>query len=275
MSLSVSAYETVALRRRLQESETIPSPPAQSNSGRPKMHTFFTPISQTPDTALLEVWKKSWSDAGWEPVVLTLADAKKHPIYRRFIETFDTSGDTAKYRLTNFDRMCFLRWLAMASSGGGWMSDYDTLPLFSSPEIDGHNLPNNGKFTCYSGHVPNLVSGSEQEWNRMAQLLLFSYKSHQDIFWSDMLALLESHDYIDGYVYQQDTISLKKVYIQELASDIGIQYPFALGKRCEVLKGKRAVHFSETDCQAVGFCDGERTKAEPWINAWKEKCDML
>ena len=266
---TISGHETI-LRRRLQGSETTLTAPVKTKSGRPKMHTFFTPVSSSPDTELLEVWKKAWSDAGWEPVVLTLEDARKHPDYRRFIEAFEA----AEFRLKDYDRMCFLRWLAMASSGGGWMSDYDTLPLFSKPETDGHDLPNDGRFTCYSRHVPNLVSGSQEEWHRMAQLLLFSYKFHPDIFWSDMLALLEVHDSIDGYVYQTDSLSLEKVYIDELKNEEGITRPLALGKKCNLLKGMRAIHFSHADCHVTGYCEGDRTKAEPWINAWKEKCGI-
>jgi len=273
---SINGGTTTTLRRRLVDSVT-PTEPENASSpteptqpqGRPKMHTFFTPVSNSPDTALLEVWKKSWSDAGWEPVVLTLEDARRHPDYKRFIEAFES----AEYKLKDYDRMCFLRWLAMAMSGGGWMSDYDTLPLYSKPKIDGNNLPNEGRFTCYSRHVPNIVSGSEEEWHRMSQLLFFSYKLHPDVFWSDMLALLEVHDYLDGYVYQKDSISLEKVYIEELQGGEGIQRPHALAKKCDILKGMRAIHFSHADCHIVGFCDNDRSKALNWINAWNEKCN--
>lgn len=268
LSSSTPGYAISLRRQRRLDDETIQSQPSNT-SARPKMHTFFTPVNSSPDTSLLEVWRKTWYDAGWEPVVLTLDDAKKHPIYKRFIDAFET----AEYDLRAYDRICFLRWLAMASNGGGWMTDFDTFPLYSRPEIDGHNLPNNGRFTCYSRHVPNIVSGSEEEWNRMANLLFFSYKLHQDVFWSDMYALLEIHNIIDGYAYQTDSISLEKVYIDELRSDNGIERPLALGKKCNLLKGMRAVHFSHADCEKTGFCHRDRVKGGSWIDAWKEKCN--
>ena len=154
------------------------------------------------------------------------------------------------------------------------MSDYDTFPLYSRPETDGHNLPNDGKFTSYSRHVPNLVSGSEAEWNRMVNLLFFSYKLHPDNFWSDMYAMLEIHDTIDGYVYQTDSISLEKVYVDELQNQGGIERPFALGQKCNLLTGMRAVHFSHADCEVTGFCHKERAKAGSWMEAWREKCNI-
>merc|ERR1712157_517036 len=248
--------------------EIVGSPAVATSTTRPKMHTFFTPVSAKPDLDLLEVWKKTWEDAGWEPVVLTLDDARGHPDYRSFIAALEM----AEHKLKDYDRMCFLRWLAMANSGGGWMSDYDTFPLFSRAKLDGNNLPNDGQFTCYSRHVPNLVSGSEEEWSRMVQLLYYSYKLHPDVFWSDMLALLEVHDWLSGYVYQKDSISLEKVYIDELRSENGIERPFALSAKCEVLLNMRAVHFSHADCERVGFCQKDRSVASKWIEAWKEKC---
>ena len=283
---SSTSGETVSLRRRLGD-ENIPSPPFETsvsglgdretlskpatinNGGRPKMHTFFTPVSASPDTALLDAWQKEWYEAGWEPVILTVKDAKKHEDYNKFIEAFGA----AEHSLSDYDRMCFLRWLAMASSGGGWMSDYDTFPLYSKVHTDGHNLPNGGNFTGYSRHVPNLVSGSEAEWNRMANLIFLSYKLHTDGFWSDMRSLLEIHDTIDGYVYQTDSISLEKVYLDDLEKG-RIERPLALGQKCGLLTGMRAIHFSHADCEVTGFCEKDRTKAQLWIESWREKCNI-
>merc|ERR1712157_151800 len=50
-------------------------------------------------------------------VVLTLDDARGHPDYKKFIAAFEK----AEHKLRDYDRMCFLRWLAMANRGGGWI----------------------------------------------------------------------------------------------------------------------------------------------------------
>merc|ERR1712157_106848 len=91
---------------------------------RPRMHTFFHYLG-FGDYYLIEIWKEAWYEAGWYPVVLTLEAAQAHPIYKEFEHLFMF----AENKLHTYDRMCFYRWLAMAMSGGGWMSDMDTLPL--------------------------------------------------------------------------------------------------------------------------------------------------
>ena len=37
--------------------------------------------------------------------------------------------------MSDHDRMCFYRWLAIAASGGGWLSDYDTIQLHYNPTV--------------------------------------------------------------------------------------------------------------------------------------------
>ena len=50
------------------------------------------------------------------------------------------------------------------------MSDYDTFPIGINP-ADGLTLPNGGFFTSYERHVPSLMSGSQVEWDRMAEIV--------------------------------------------------------------------------------------------------------
>ena len=64
----------------------------------------------------------------------------------------------------------------MGAVGGGWMSDYDTVPLRGSLEraVDLSYRPT---FTVYGQNlsgdaVPALLSGSASEWNRMVNALV-------------------------------------------------------------------------------------------------------
>lgn len=88
--------------------------------------TFYNHVPQLkPADELLDLWRESWSSNGWNPVVLGLNDAQKHPLYNEFVE-----GIKAKTKSINpgdYDLMCWIRWLALEVMGGGVMTDYDVI----------------------------------------------------------------------------------------------------------------------------------------------------
>ena len=49
-------------------------------------------------------------------------------------------------------------------------------------------LPNNGRFTCHDGFVPDLLSGSKSEWDRMLRVFIGAWDVHKG-FLSDMFLL--------------------------------------------------------------------------------------
>jgi hypothetical protein len=48
--------------------------------------------------------------------ILTMEDAKQHPEFDQFQATIQN------FTMTEYDMMCYYRWVAMAAVGGGWMS---------------------------------------------------------------------------------------------------------------------------------------------------------
>ena len=88
-------------RRRLQQ--VPPSQPARSEVlFRPIMYTFYTPIegsgarqagmTQEAHENLLRVWRMTWQAAGWEPRVLTIQDAMRHPDYEQYNAALASTG---------------------------------------------------------------------------------------------------------------------------------------------------------------------------------------
>lgn len=139
---------------------------------RPVMHTFFTSLetmtagmTDSGHALLLDEWKHAWHAAGWDTSILNLDDAKRHPDFEKYNEIITQLSPN------EYDKLCFLRWFAMAAAGGGWMSDYDSFPLEISAK-DGMELPNDGIFTGHNSFIPSLVSGSAREWDRMARELV-------------------------------------------------------------------------------------------------------
>ena len=189
-----------------------------------------------PHQELLALWQELWSEAGWEPRILTLDDAKKHPNYQQFRKDIINNGPLHE---NSFDYMCLMRWLAMAAQGtGGWMSDYDTFPAGITVSY-GRFLPNAGKFTDYDGHVPSLLSGDAREWERISQNIIQitvkhvkDIQKHGNLFYSDMLALL--------HLYENSSSE----YVQQQRVFKGFPYEEKDKIKCEYLKDMLAVHLS-------------------------------
>jgi len=145
----------------------------------PVMHTFFHSLEKPQDKRedeVLELWKKEWTNAGFDTKVLTMEDAKRHPDFEMVKNIMEPIHGERGY-----NALCFYRWLAMAASGGGWMSDHDTYPT-NFPLDEAIDLPNNGKFTTFQGHIPSLMSGTAQQWDKMTKLLMKVKVTKSDMF---------------------------------------------------------------------------------------------
>ena len=139
------------------------------------MSTFYEASSRKDDREredarqlTLSTWALHWQRAGWQTRVLGVADAKKSPFYKQLLVKF---GQIPLGENPEYEKACYFRYLAMSETGGGWMSDYDTLPLHFPATGD---LVSNGTFTVLQGHIPALMSGSQDEWRRMSRLLVES-----------------------------------------------------------------------------------------------------
>jgi len=141
----------------------------------PVIYTYFegyNGIAQNKkhgDVALLQYWSTAWDLAGWEPRILTEKDAEKHPDYEELIAIItDRQPAGEENCVSQYDMACYKRWIAMAAVGGGFMTDNDVFPL-NDFRVYGNELPNDGKLTVWEQWVPAIVSGSSEEYRRIAQ----------------------------------------------------------------------------------------------------------
>eukprot|EP00546_Thalassionema_frauenfeldii_P009484 CAMPEP_0178930112 /NCGR_PEP_ID=MMETSP0786-20121207/21031_1 /TAXON_ID=186022 /ORGANISM="Thalassionema frauenfeldii, Strain CCMP 1798" /LENGTH=270 /DNA_ID=CAMNT_0020606557 /DNA_START=164 /DNA_END=972 /DNA_ORIENTATION=- len=217
----------------------------QEDPARPVIYTFFEPLDMMEkDYELIAAWKHAWYRAGWNPHILSLKDVQKHPNYATIHASVDRFG------YDEYETMCYLRHFAMAiNKEGGWMADFDAFPLSFDPNIYGKSPE---KFISYGDGVPSLIGGTQQEWERVAQLMLLEGIEHhkgdtsQDKYaFSDMLALfkLRAKGLIDS---KQETIDFA-------ALDMGIQE----GKKqidCDWLRqNARVIHGAHSGMRLAGF----------------------
>jgi hypothetical protein len=159
----------------------------EEDPNRPTIYTFFQPYdSIETDYEAIAAWKHAWSQAGWNPHIISLEQVKAHPRYAEIEATIKNFG------YNDYESVCFLRHFAMAMTGG-IMADFDSLPLHFPPEKYGETPT---KFTSYHAHVPAIMGGTKAEWERVAWLLLKEAVEHhrgdtsKDVFpFSDMFAL--------------------------------------------------------------------------------------
>jgi len=211
-----------------------------SSTTKPVMHTFFHPNSITEE-AVLELWKDEWARAGFEPIVLSLDDAKRHPDFEELEKKMLTlHGETG------YDSLCFYRWLAMAASGGGWMSDHDTFPV-NFPIGLGLQPINGGRFTSFISHVPALLSGSEDEWKRVSKLVVDAIsRIEEGKVVSDMMAfnVLKKED-TAGIIFQLnvpgETVRDGFLYLDGVSQKVD----------CDNAKETLAVHMSHSSVHAA------------------------
>ena len=89
--------------------------------GHPVVYTFCQKMEPDGyDGDDLDRWEILWREAGWEPKVLSIKDAKRHPDYAQYEHDLRNVPLGPK---PEFDKMNFLRYLAMAAVGGGLMAE--------------------------------------------------------------------------------------------------------------------------------------------------------
>ena len=171
------------------------------------------------------------------------------------------------------------------------MADYDTFPINLPAD---HILPNNGKFTGHAKYIPNLVSGSASEWNRMVGLLFHAFSRHNHKanteFYSDMYANKYLYYNNASFTGSSRTAQLDEFYVDEIANPSTRWHlidPYDFTNKCQLSNNYTAVHFSHYACNRMWFCrDGSHKDvngnpqkrlrrsevAREWLESWKIQC---
>ena len=101
-------------------------------------------------------------------MVLSEKHARLHLEYKKMRYRFATYPNLNS---DGYELVCYLRYLAFATVGGGYMTDYDTLNVNVPPSPQCDYLPNEEKLTTHDDYVPAMVSGTEMEYERVVNLM--------------------------------------------------------------------------------------------------------
>jgi len=194
-------------------------------------------------------------------------DAQKHPKYAEFIRLLGKTG------ASQYDRFCFIRWLAMAQAGGGWMSDYDVFPLHDFRK-QGSFLPNDGVLTIHNRQCPSLVSGAASEWNRVAMhMIQFAAEHHID---TDQKTMAELSLFTPPVFEMDLSVSQKMLNVTKFTPET------CRGEDPLLPKGIRAVHFAHSAIKrairaSILPREFQSIEKRPeivsrWMTQWTEAC---
>ena len=212
--------------------------------------------------------------------ILSIKDAEAHPDFA----DFDTKlkevplGDNVFY-----DRSCYLRHVAMAASGGGWMTDYDTSPLNIDPAVYGSSLPNDGQFTTYETHVPSLIVGNSAEWERVATSLVregMAAKGRGESLFSDMHALLALTEKKEVIVHYPLAVRQATEFMEVMSHDLDANWIRDMMRRhglshnsCEETKDILALHFSHASTDRFDFLEARPLLIAEFLTRWSKLCE--
>lgn len=144
-----------------------------------KIYTYYEPLKNKNNNKhlfhkqeeLLELWRESWSKAGFKPCVVNLKDAQKSPFFELLSDkmTYFFNQITGK-TLSAYGLHCFLRWLAYSTVDKSdelvLVSDYDVFNNGSSKKD--WNL-NNSSLTFFDGTCPSIASGTAEYFKNLCQ----------------------------------------------------------------------------------------------------------
>ncbi|MDC3298576.1 hypothetical protein OAU81_00740 [bacterium] len=134
-----------------------------------KIYTYYQNINHSSQNELIDLWKISWSRQGYEPIVLNLEDAKRHP----YFETLNTEmrricKEIAKKEINDYGMSCWFRWLAYATQTEEkfYVSDYDAINA---------NFPiteSNDKLHLMDFDCPFLASGTPSQFENLCKVFV-------------------------------------------------------------------------------------------------------
>jgi hypothetical protein len=181
------------------------------------------------------------------------------------LELYQDIKDNLDRSVLNYQQKRHIwKYVAMSAVGGGFAAQGDTFPMHSFSR-QGKNLPNNGRLTLYDDRFPSLMSGSSEEWLKVARIMsrhARSYRGKEP--WTEALALQQQWLYSNSVALQTEVLRVGNELITQSTWEWS-------SSDCKRESNKRAVHFAIDDLTFAGVEDpGSRIVA--WLSSWLNSC---
>lgn len=131
-----------------------------------KIYTYYQDINFSSQNELIDLWKISWLRHGYDPIVLNLEDAKKHPYFKTLNrEMCIIFQEITGKQIEEYGMSCWFRWLAyaMQKEDSFYVSDYDAINVnfqITEPKDKLHLMDND---------CPFLASGTPKQFENLCK----------------------------------------------------------------------------------------------------------
>ena len=144
-----------------------------------KIYTYYEDLGVEHSNRLLKIWKQSWQQNGFIPIVLSKTDCIEHPYYTSYSnELRKISIEMSGKPPTEYGLACWLRWLAYSTQNDEefYVSDYDVINHNfkpTKPLVGLHMLDH----AC-----PCIASGRPKDFEWLCKTLIHTVNNNKDFF---------------------------------------------------------------------------------------------
>lgn len=146
------------------------------------VYAYFESVDGLPlNNLMVKMWVKSWSNQGWNPIVLSEKDAKSHPLYEQFSHVLRRFPSV---NTPGFDYHAFMRWLAVPALDGYVSTEPDVLNYSLTPDMIVPWLEkamSNNILQCHSP-VPAFLCGTPRAYENVCKQIIDHVVTHEDSY---------------------------------------------------------------------------------------------
>jgi len=152
-------------------------------------HADVPDLVRMDELKLVTLFRHRWEDAGWTPFILNEWIAMKHPYFEEYNRAISALPSVNP---DGYERACWMRHLALAQVGGGYMADTDLIhyPVKEEITLAEMEAP---RLQMFDLHTPSLIYASKEVAEKLCREFASGKWGKRDIggreHYSDMYAL--------------------------------------------------------------------------------------